>query len=123
MPSHRPERVAEMVHREVAQRLLTEIKDPALVPLSITGVDMARDLSRATVRYLPLGGGEATDELVEALDRASRKMRGPIGRALRLRNAPELVFRYDADHEEAIRITRLLEEVRRALPPEAQEEE
>lgn len=123
MPSHRPERVAEMVHREVAQRLLTEIKDPELSAISIVGVDMARDLSYATIRYLPLGGGEETASLTGALDRAARRLRGPVGRALRLRTAPELRFRFDAEHERAVRITQLLEEVRRELPPEQGGEE
>lgn len=118
MPSHRPERVAEMVHRELAERLLTEVKDPELEPISIIHVEMTRDLGRATVRYLPLGGGEASKSLIGALDRVSRRLRGPIGRALRLRTAPELVFVYDADHEEAVRVTHLIEQVARELPSE-----
>jgi len=118
MPSHRPERVGEMIHRELAQRLLTEVKDPELDPISIISVEMTRDLGRATVRYLPLGGGEASEGLVRALDRVARQLRGPIGRALRLRSAPELVFHYDAEHEQAVRITHLIEQVARELPPE-----
>ncbi len=118
MPSHRPERVGEMIHRELAQRLLTEVKDPMLEPISILGVDMTRDLSRATVRFLPLGGGEVTEAMSEALARAGRTLRGPIGRALRLRSAPEIVFEYDAQHEEAVRITHLLSEIGKTLGPE-----
>ncbi len=115
MAGWRPDRVAEMVHREVAQRLRTEVKDPEIVPLSITGVDVSKDLSRATVRYLPLGGGEEEAPLRDALKRAAKQMRGPVGRALRLRIAPELVFVRDADLERAVRVTSLLDEVGREL--------
>lgn len=115
MSGWRPERVAEMVHREVAERLRSEVKDPDLVPLSITGVTVTRDLGRAVVRYLPLGGGDVPATLKEALGRAAKQLRGPVGRALRLRTAPELVFVVDEDLERAVRVTSLLEEIGREL--------
>lgn len=114
MPGHRPERVAEMIHREVAERLLTEVKDPELEPVSITRVEVTGDLGRATVWFLPLGGGEPGESLLGALHRAAKRLRGPIGRALRLRTAPELWFRFDARHEEAVRITHILGQLERA---------
>ena len=46
-----------MLHRELDERLRLEMKDPRLVPISITSVQVTRDLSRAVVEYLPLGGG------------------------------------------------------------------
>lgn len=111
MGGYRAERVAEMIHRELAQRLRLEVKDPRLEPISITHVKVTRDLSRATVDFMPLGGGEVSGDLREALDEAARSLRGPIGRALRLRHAPEIVFREDTHTEKAIRVTRLLEEI------------
>lgn len=111
MAGYRPERVAEMVHSEVASRLLRDIKDPELVPISITRVEMSRDLGRAVLWFLPLGGGEVSRSLQEALGRAGKKIRGPVGRALRLRTAPQLVFKEDIHHEEAVRVTRLLDEI------------
>lgn len=115
MSGWRPERVAEMVHREIAQRLREDVKDPDLGPISITGVDVSRDLGKAVVRYLPLGGGEVGPTLEAALARAARMLRGPVGRALRLRTAPELVFVPDHDLERAVRVTSLLDEVGREL--------
>jgi ribosome-binding factor A len=111
MPSYRPERVAEMVHRELSTRLRRDIKDPQMGDVSITRVDMTRDLGRATVYFLPLGGGDVSKELRQALARASKQLRGPVGRALRLRTAPEIVFREDVHHEEAVRLTRLLDQI------------
>lgn len=115
MSGWRPERVAEMVHRELAQRLREDVKDPELGPISITGVDVSRDLGRAVVRYLPLGGGVPGPSQREALVRAAKALRGPVGRALRLRTAPELVFVLDEDLERAVRVTSLLDEVGREL--------
>jgi ribosome-binding factor A len=101
------------MHRELDERLRLEVKDPRLVPISITTVEVSRDLSRAVVEYLPLGGGEVTRDLKEALEVAAKKLRGPIGRALRLRHAPEIVFKVDQHTEEAIRITSLLSRMER----------
>lgn len=104
MPGFRPERVAEMIHRELDERLRSEIKDPRVGPVSITNVVVTRDLSRAVISYLPLGGGEPSADLREGLDEAARRVRGPIGRVLRLRHAPELVFTYDRKTDEAFHV-------------------
>lgn len=102
MPSHRTQRVAEMIHRELAQRLRTEVKDPELTPISITRVEVSGDLSRAMVYWLPLGGGTPAPSLVDAVGRAARTLRGRIGRALRLRHAPELRCEVDQQHDAAV---------------------
>jgi ribosome-binding factor A len=111
MPGYRPERVAEMIHRELAQRLRSDIKDERLGMLSITAVEVTRDLSRATISYMPLGGGAPSEDLAEAVALAARQLRGPIGRALRLRHAPELVFVYDERTDAAFRVTALLDRI------------
>ncbi len=118
MAGWRPARVGEMVHREVASRL-RQVKDPELTEISVTSVEMSKDLSRAVVKYLPFGGGEPNKVLNEALGRAARQMRGPIGRALRLRIAPELVFQWDRNHEDAVRLTALLDQIGKELHPAA----
>jgi ribosome-binding factor A len=123
MPGFRAERIAEMIHKELASRLLLEVKDPRVGPISITSIDVTKDLSRARVSYLPLGGGEASDELKEGLEAAARQLRGPIGRALRLRHAPELVFVFDEHHAKAVAVTQLLDQLSREREDRADEEE
>lgn len=118
MGGYRAERIAEMVHREVASRLRTEMKDPRLVPVSITHVRVSKDLKRAVIEFMPLGGGEVSKELALAMRDAGRAMRGPIGRALRLRHAPELVFKVDTHTDEAIRVTKLIDAVAPGPPKE-----
>ena len=109
MPGFRPERVAEMIHRELDERLRSEVKDPRVGPVSITKVQVTRDLSRAVISFMPLGGGEPSDDFVEGLDEAARRIRGPIGRVLRLRHAPELVFVYDRTTDEAFHVMGVLD--------------
>jgi ribosome-binding factor A len=126
MPGYRPERVGEMIFRELAERLRSQIKDPRVVPISITAVEVTRDLSRAVVSYMPLGGGEPQAELREGLEVAAKQLRGPIGRALKLRHAPELVFTYDERTDAAFRVTAILDRLsaeRRARDEAPVEEE
>ncbi len=112
MGGFRPERIAEGIHSELAGRLRTDIKDARLSDVSITKVEVSKDISRATVHWLPLGGGAAGVDLVEALADAARRLRGPIGRALSLRHAPELVFVRDIHMDAAIKVTGLLDRLR-----------
>ena len=108
MAGYRPKRFAELIFRELSVRLRNELQDPSLQPVSITHVDVTRDLRTARISWMPLGGGEPTPELIEAIDMAARKLRGPIGRAIRARHAPELQFKLDDHTEQAIRVTHLL---------------
>ncbi len=119
MPGHRAQRIAELVHRELAERLRLEVKDPRVGPISVTHVEVTRDLSRATAHYMPLGGGAASAELRDGLLEAAKQLRGPIGRALKLRHAPELVFVLDEHTDRAIRVSSLIEKVARELPAAA----
>lgn len=113
MPSFRPERVAASIHREVATRLREGGVDPRLVDVSITRVTVTRDLEKATIHWLPLGGGEPKADVVAGLADAARQLRGPIGRALGLRHAAELVFVVDRGAEDAFRVSGLLDRLRR----------
>lgn len=122
MAGYRAARLAELIHREVAQRLRLEVKDPRLKPISITRVEVSGDLGLARILYLPLGGGEASDDLQEALDDAARALRGPLGRDLRVRRSPQLVFELDVHFEEAVHVSRLLDQIGEELRENGEEE-
>ena len=113
MGGYRPKRVAQMIFRELSSRLHTQVKDPRVGFVSITRVEVSRDLSRATAFFLPLGGGEVSEDLVAGLAEAAKQLRGPIGRELRLRHAPEIVFVEDTEHDKALEVARLLEKLSR----------
>ena len=111
MKGHRSDRIAEMIHGELAVMLHRDVKDPRVTPISITSVNVSGDLKRAIIEWMPLGGGQGSADLTEGLKEAAHRLRGPIGRALRLRHAPQLIFQQDVHTEEAFRVGKLLEEV------------
>ena len=123
MAGYRAKRIAELIHRELVERLRREVKDPRVTMISITSVEVTPDLREARVLYLPFGGGGDSDELAEGLKSAARQLRGPIGRALRLRHSPEISFQFDAQHEEAIRVNQLLDTLARERADREPEDE
>jgi ribosome-binding factor A len=101
MSNRRAARVASAVQEEVGRALLTEVKDPRVGPLSITEVIVNDDLSVALIRYLPLGGQGDRTSIAAGLAAVAKQLRGPVGRALGLRHAPELRFEIDKNIEYA----------------------
>jgi ribosome-binding factor A len=117
-PDHRrSERVAEGIREEVATFLAEDAKDPRITGLvTVTGVDVTRDLRHAKVFVSILGSDEERQATLEGLDSAASHLRSRIGRALRLRVAPEITFRYDESIARAARIEALLAELREPPP-------
>jgi ribosome-binding factor A len=117
-PDHRrSERVAEGIREEVATFLAEDAKDPRIVGLvTVTGVDVTRDLRHAKVFVSILGSDEERQATLEGLDSAASHLRSRIGRALRLRVAPEITFRYDESIARAAKIEALLAELREPPP-------
>jgi ribosome-binding factor A len=113
-PDHRrSERVAEGIREEVATFLAEDAKDPRIVGLvTVTAVDVTRDLRHAKVFVSIMGTDAERQATLEGLDSAAAHLRSRIGRALRLRLAPEITFRYDDSVARAARIEALLAELR-----------
>jgi ribosome-binding factor A len=104
----RAHRVAEQVQRTLAEMLRRDVRDPRLKPVTITHVKMSPDLSHAWV-YFELLTGDAHDPLQrEILDEAAVYLRGPLGRALRLRVAPHIHFQPDEALERGHRLDDLI---------------
>ena len=115
-PDHRrAERVAEGI-REVVARFLTEgVKDPRVVGLvTVTGVDVTRDLRHARVYVTVLGDDTAHKSTLEGLASLAAHLRPLVARSLRLRLAPEIDFRQDESAAHATRIESLLARLRDA---------
>jgi ribosome-binding factor A len=104
----RARRVAEQVQRTLAELLLREVRDPRLRPLTITHVKVSPDLSHAWVNYLLLKGDSHDPGQREILDEAAGYLRGPLGRALRLRVAPHIHFQPDEELERGQRLEDLI---------------
>ena len=107
--TRRPDRVAEAISEEVATFLAEGIKDPRVVGLvTVTGVDITRDLRHAKVFVSILGSDAERAATLDGLASAASHLRPRIGRALRLRVAPEIAFKLDQSVAHAARIETLL---------------
>ncbi len=123
--SQRQLRVGELIRHELADMLSRgEVHDPIIEAHMITvpEVRMSADLRLATIYIMPLGGRDE-EEVLGALERNKRYMRGEIARRVNLKFAPEIRFRLDERFDEAERIEKLLRtpEVRRDLGGERDE--
>jgi ribosome-binding factor A len=111
--NRRPDRVAEAIREEVASFLTDGVKDPRVRGLvTVTAVDITRDLRHAKVFVSVLGDEAQKEETLVGLAAVASHLRGHVGRALRLRVAPEISFRADPSVARAARIETLLEQVR-----------
>jgi ribosome-binding factor A len=125
-PSQRALRVGELVRHAMADMLTRgAVHDPVIEGhvITVPEVRMTPDLRLATIYVMPLGGRDL-DEVVAALDRNKKYLRGEIARHVNLKFAPEIRFRIDERFAEAERIEKILRtpEVRRDLEREDGEE-
>lgn len=113
--NRRPDRVAEAIRVEVATFLSQDVKDPRILGLvTVTGVDVSRDLRTATVFVSIFGSESERAATLEGLASAATHLKPRIGRALRLRLAPEIVFKQDESVARAARIETLLSQIKDA---------
>jgi ribosome-binding factor A len=115
--TRRPDRVAEAIREEVANFLAEGVKDPRVVGLvTVTGVDVTRDLRHAKVFVSILGSEAERAATLDGLASVASHLRPRIGRALRLRLAPEIAFHLDESIARAARIESLLASINDTRP-------
>ena len=112
--SRRPEQVGETIRAVLAEALLRgEVRDPRVGMVTVSAVEVTRDLSHATVRVVPHGEPAEREAAVEGLQRAAGFLRGFVAKALTTRITPELHFVLDRGFEHALEIDRLLAGLKR----------
>ncbi|MDN2663886.1 30S ribosome-binding factor RbfA [Psychromonas sp. 14N.309.X.WAT.B.A12] len=105
----RTSRVSQQVQKELARILQQEVKDPRIGMVTISGVDITRDLAYATVFVTFLTIGDQTnEESLKGLNAASGYIRRLLGKAMRLRIVPEIRFTFDETLTEGLRISELV---------------
>ncbi|HEY8538755.1 MAG TPA: 30S ribosome-binding factor RbfA [Steroidobacteraceae bacterium] len=102
----RSNRVAHQIQRALSELIRREVRDPRLGMLTLTEVQVSKDLAYAKVFYSVLGADKA--QVQEILDEAAPMLRGPLGRALHLRHSPELRFVNDELIEQGARLSALI---------------
>jgi len=111
MSKHRPNRLAETLKEEISQLIRVELKDPRIGFVTLTSVDVADDLSHAKVYVSVLGTEEEGNASLDALNRAAGFVRSEIGKRVRLRHVPSIVFKYDPSIQHGAHIAKLLKDV------------
>lgn len=107
----RTQRIGDQMQRELAQLIRREVKDPRLGLVTITAVDVSRDLSHAQV-YVTVMGQDGNDEVaqsIKVLNTAAGFLRMQIGREMKLRTVPQLHFRYDESVSRGAHLSALIE--------------
>jgi len=100
-----------LIRTHLTDLLERKVNDPRLEMVTITDVAVTPDALRADVYFSVLGGADAQAEVQAGLESAAGWLRRELGRRLRLRNTPKLVFHYDPSLERGEHIASILEEL------------
>jgi ribosome-binding factor A len=122
MEGKRSGKVADLIQKEVCQMLVKSIKDPRIGFVTITKVAVSEDCRFAKVYFSVAGTPAEKESSVKGLDSAKGYVRKELGRRLRLRYTPEIVFQFDPSVEYAIHMEELIQSIHRGKEPNGGEE-
>ena len=125
--SSRVQRVADQIQRDLATLIQMEVSDPRVGMVSVTGVDVSRDLSYAKVHVTVMNSLTDNDsvndstlsepgdldklevaENIKALNQAAGYLRTLLAKRLKLRTVPKLQFHYDGSIERGQKLSRMI---------------
>jgi len=110
----RNQRLGAQLQRILSELLRFESKDPGLADVSLTTVELTRDLSVAKVYFSLLNPDDDPQPALDGLHRASGFLRRKLGAALSIRHVPELRFVHDDSIAHGAAISRLIDQANRA---------
>ncbi|HEY8252266.1 MAG TPA: 30S ribosome-binding factor RbfA [Burkholderiales bacterium] len=104
----RPQRLGDLIQREVSDLIRLEVRDPRVGMITITSVDVSPDMSHAKVFFTILEKQKLQDTL-DGLKRSAGFLRSLLARRLKMYTTPELRFAYDESVERGDRLSRLID--------------
>lgn len=107
----RAERVSDQMKQEIADILMRKIKDPRIGFVTVTDVDVADDLRNAKVFVSVYGSDAEKESSLKGLRSAVAFIRSEVGKRMRMRYVPELLFRFDSTVERGAHIMELLRQI------------
>ncbi|HHJ14873.1 MAG TPA: 30S ribosome-binding factor RbfA [Gammaproteobacteria bacterium] len=105
----RTRRIGEQIQRELAALIRDELRDPRLGLVSISAVEVSRDLTHARVFVSRLGEQQDIEACIEALQGAAGLLRRLLGQALHLRHVPRLQFKQDRSLQRGAELSALID--------------
>lgn len=109
--SYRMERLNESVKELLSELVLNRVRDPRVGLVTITGVDVAKDMLSAKVFFSVMGDEKVRKECGKGLESAKSFLRNTVARELKLRTMPELRFVYDDSLDRSLRIEETLRQI------------
>jgi ribosome-binding factor A len=109
----RSEKVADLIQKEVSGMLIKGIKDPRIGFVTVTRVAVSEDCRVAKVYFSVMGSADEQHRSLEGLNSAKGYVRKELGRRLRLRYTPDVVFQFDPSIEYAIHIEEVFHHLRK----------
>jgi ribosome-binding factor A len=113
MSFKRADRVAQLIRADISEIISKDVKDPRLHAVTITSVTLSDDLRNAKIFFVEMGKDECSDEMKAGLNQASGFIRRELGKRVKLRCVPELIFIHDTSFGYGNRIEKLLAQIAR----------
>ncbi|MBN2548343.1 MAG: 30S ribosome-binding factor RbfA [Anaerolineales bacterium] len=104
----RTQRIADRIREELSEMVIQDVSDPRLIGISITDVNVDRELAYAEVYVSALEGEARSLEILAGLEHAQGFLRRELSQRIDLRTFPRLRFHWDPTFERAERIERLI---------------
>jgi ribosome-binding factor A len=122
MEGKRSEKVGDLIQKEISQMLLKSIKDPRIGFVTITRVTVSEDCRFAKVFFSVAGTQAQRESSMKGLDSAKGYVRRELGRRIRLRYTPDIMFQFDPSIEYAIHVEELIQSIHQGKEPHGEEE-
>lgn len=119
MPSRRAQKAAEAIREVVSMAILADLKDPRIRDVTVTYVEVSKDLRHAKVHVSVMGDERRQQLSLRGLQSAAGFLQSKIGKRVELRYTPRLNFVLDQGVKRSIQVAQILREV---LPPREEEE-
>ena len=113
LPGRRANRVGDLILREIADLLMTRVKDPRVQRTTVTGISVSQDLRYAKVFYSLIGTEQEMLEAQRGLDSATGFIKREIGLRMDLKYVPDIVFKHDPSLAEGDHMEKLLQKLKK----------
>jgi ribosome-binding factor A len=113
MSSARPERVQEAIRQEVSRIVQTEMRDPRLGFLTITAVELTRDLRFARIFFSVMGEEKDKKLALKGLNSAKGFIKGLLSDRIKLKFMPDIEFKIDESIEHTRKISDILDQIKK----------
>ena len=113
MEGKRSEKIADLIQKEISHMLVRTLKDPRIGFVTITKVAVSEDCRLAKVYFSVTGSPDERERSTNGLNSAKGYVRKELGRRIRMKYIPEIIFQFDPSIEYAIHIGEVIEHIKK----------